>query len=58
MAAVVDVLCLSAEQQKNLNDLLTKARFLVEIKNNGLADSAIHIVIDEIAAVLRKIDKS
>lgn len=49
-------LCLSAEQQQNLNDLLKACRFLLEVKRIGMAESAIHHSIDEIAKVIRKID--
>jgi len=53
----IDVLCLTEEQQQNLNELLTACRFLVEAKRLRMADSAIVYGIDQIAAVIRKIDK-
>jgi hypothetical protein len=53
----IDVLCLTEEQQQNLNELLKACRFLVEVKRMKMADSAIAYGIDQIAAVIRKIDK-
>jgi len=52
----IDILCLTHEQQQNLNDLLKACRFLVNAKGIQMADSAIAYSIDQIAAVLRKID--
>jgi len=52
----VDVLCLTEEQQQNLNELLTACRFLVEAKRIGMAESAINYAVDQVAAVIRKID--
>ncbi len=53
----VDVLCLTEEQQQNLNDLLKACRLLLEVKRLRMANSAIDYSIDQIAAVIRKIDK-
>ena len=53
----IDVLCLIEGQQQNLNELLKACRFLVEVKRMKMADSAIAYGIDQIAAVIRKIDK-
>ena len=53
----IDVLCLTEEQQQNLNELLTACRFLVEVKRMKMADSAIAYGIDQVAAVIRKIDR-
>ncbi len=52
----IDILCLTQEQQQNLNDLLKACRFLINAKRLQMADSAIVYSIDQIAAVLRKID--
>jgi len=54
---VIDVLCLTEEQQRNLDELLKACRFLIEAKRIEMAKSAIDYGIDQIAAVLRKIDK-
>jgi len=53
----VDVLCLTEEQQQNLNELLIACRFLVEAKRIGMAESPINYAVDQVAAVIRKIDK-
>ena len=53
----MDLSCPTKEQQQNLNELLTTCRFLVEAKRLRMADSAITYGIDQIAAVVRKIDK-
>ena len=53
----IDVLCLTEEQQQNLNELMKACRFLLEIKRLRMADSAVTYSIDQIAAVIRKIDK-
>jgi hypothetical protein len=52
----IDVLCLTEEQQQNLDELLKACRFLVDVKRLKMADSAITYGIDKIAAVIRKID--
>jgi len=53
----IDVLCLTEEQQRNLDELLKACRLLLEVKRLRMADSAIDYSIDQIAAVIRKIDK-
>jgi len=53
----VDVLCLTEEQQQNLNELLTACRFLVDAKKLNMADSAVTYGISKVAAVINKIDK-
>jgi hypothetical protein len=54
----VDVLCLTEEQKQNLNDLLKACRFLLEVKRLRMADSAVDYSINQIAAVVHKIDKA
>ncbi len=53
----IDPLCLAEDQQQNLNDLVKACRFLIEVKRLKMADSAIDYSIDQIAAVIHKIDK-
>ncbi len=56
---VVDAVCLSEEQQKLLNELLTACRLTVkakQIKMPGTEEPAIGFCIDKIAGVLKKID--
>jgi len=53
----IDVLCLTEEQQQNLNELLKACRLLVEGKKLKMADSAIDFLIGQVAGVIRKIDK-
>jgi len=53
----IDVLCLTEEQQRNLDELLKACRFLIELKRRGMAESAISYAIDQIAGVIKKIDK-
>ncbi len=52
----VDVLCITEEQRRHLDELLKACRLLVEIKQMKMADSAIAYGIDQVAAVIRKID--
>jgi len=53
----IDVLCLTEEQQRNLDELLKACRLLLKVKRLRMANSAIDYSIDQIAAVIRKIDK-
>lgn len=50
----MDPICLTQEQQQNLNDLVKACQFLVELKRRGMAESAIDS-IDQVAAALNKI---
>jgi Spy/CpxP family protein refolding chaperone len=56
----IDVLCLTEEQQQQLNDLLKACRFLVKLKEHKMTESATAVAyaIDQVEAVLRKIDKA
>jgi hypothetical protein len=54
----IDVLCLTEEQRQNLDELLMACRFLVELKQHKMAESAINHGIEQVAAAIREIDKS
>ena len=54
---VVDALCITEEQRQHLDELLKACRFLVEVKRLGMAESAINYAVDQVAAVIRKIDR-
>jgi len=57
----IDVLCLTEEQQQNLNELLAACRFIVDVKRlkmPGSSETAISYAVDKIATALNKIDKA
>ncbi len=56
----IDVLCLSEEQRRDLDELLKACQFIVKLKRlnmPGTSETAISFGIDKVAAVLNKIDK-
>ena len=56
----IDVLCLTEEQRQHLDELLKACEFIVKLKRlkmPGSSEAAISYGIDQIAAVLHKIDK-
>lgn len=53
----VDAICLTEEQQQNLNKLLEACRFLVRLKKSGITEpSAIMYGIDQVVVALNRID--